>query len=37
MRLPKPRGPLSEAQRAVVRRDTERALAAGAALRTASR
>ena len=28
-----PRGPLSEAQQAVVRRDTERALAAGAALR----
>jgi 1-pyrroline-4-hydroxy-2-carboxylate deaminase len=31
-----PRGPLSETQRAVIRRDTERALAAGAALRTAS-
>ena len=29
-----PRGPLSEAQRAIVRRDTERALAAGASLRS---
>jgi dihydrodipicolinate synthase/N-acetylneuraminate lyase len=29
-----PRGPLSETQRTIIRRDTERALAAGAALRT---
>jgi len=29
-----PRGPLSEAQRTVIRRDTERALAAGASLRS---
>jgi dihydrodipicolinate synthase/N-acetylneuraminate lyase len=32
-----PRGPLSEAQRSVVERDTRRALAAGASLRTGSR
>jgi 1-pyrroline-4-hydroxy-2-carboxylate deaminase len=31
-----PRGPLSDAQQTVIRRDTERALAAGASLRTAA-
>ena len=31
-----PRGPLTEEQRAIVRRDTERALTAGAASRAAS-